>query len=130
MSVTPNSNLTSSLPTDTYKLGLRWLLGVTNLTAPTGEEFIPTLCSGCGKTVDGFGDLLLRCIRLNFSRRQNALQDCLALLLQETGQGEAREVPLPDCPEGDLLPADLPLRIWMHGRDTAVKITIVHGWTA
>ena len=129
MSVTPNSNLASTFPTDTYKLGLRWWLSVPIMIVEDTTAPAP-ICPGCGKTVDTFGDHLLRCIRLNFSRRHNSLQDCLAVLLQETGQGVAREVSLPDCPEGDLRPADLLLRNWFQGRDTAVDITISHGWTA
>ena len=129
MSVTPDTNLATTFPTDSYKLGLRWWLGVPIMELdPT--EGSPTLCPGCGKTVDVFGDHLLRCIRLNFSRRHNALQDCLSVLLQETGQGVGREVPLPDCPEGGLRPADLLLRHWFQGKDTAVDVTISHGWTS
>ena len=66
---------------------------------------------------------MLRRIRLNFSRRHNALQDCLAVLLQEAGQGVAIEVPLPECPEGGLRPADLLLRQWTRGKDTALDVT-------
>ena len=127
MSVTPMPSLNSIIPTDSYRLGLRWWLGVAVVQVSPTE---PELCPGCGKTVDAFGDHLLRCIRLNFSRRHNALQECLAVLLQEAGQGVAREVSLPDCPEGDLRPADLMLRHWSQGKDTAVDITISHAWTA
>ena len=74
---------------------------------PSDGGSIPATCLGRGKSVDGFRDHFLRCIRLNFFRRHNALQDCLAVLRQETGQGVAREVALPGCPEGDLRPADL-----------------------
>ena len=127
MTVTPCTHLSTTFPTDTYRLGLRWWLGVPVLDL---DPHAPTLCPGCGKTVDEYGDHLLRCIRLNFSRRHNALQDCLAVLLQDSGQGVAREVPLPDCPEGDLRPADLLLRNWCQGRDTAVDVTISHAWSA
>ena len=127
MSVTPMPSLNSVIPTDSYRLGLKWWLGMTVVHTDSTE---PTSCPGCGKTVDAFGDHLLRCIRLNFSRRHNALQDCLAVLLQEAGQGVAREVQLPDCPEGNLRPADLLLRHWTQGKDTAVDVTISHAWTA
>ena len=127
MSVTPMPSLASVIPTDSYRLGLRWWLGAAVVEV---SDTTPAICPGCGKPVDQFGDHLLRCIRLNFSRRHNALQECLAVLLQEAGQGVAREVPLPDCPEGDLRPADLLLRHWSQGRDTAVDLTISHAWTA
>ena len=127
MSVTPMPSLNSIFPTDSYRLGLQWWLGMPIMSTDSTESL---QCPGCGKSVDPFGDHLLRCIRLNFSRRHNALQDCLAVLLQEAGQGVAREVPLPDCPEGDLRPADLLLRHWTQGKDTAVDVTISHAWTA
>ena len=127
MSVTPNTSLASAFPTDTYRLGLRWWLGAAVLEVSDQDS---TQCPGCGKSVGPLGDHLLRCIRLNFAKRHNAVQDCLAVLLQETGQGVTREVSLPDCPEGDLRPADLLIRHWSQGRDTAVDITISHAWTS
>ena len=127
MAVTPNTSLASTFPTDTYRLGLRWWLGATVLEV---SDPAATLCPGCGLQVGPLGDHLLRCIRLNFAKRHNAVQDCLAVLLLETGQGVTREVRLPECPEGDLRPADLLIRHWSQGRDTAVDITISHAWTS
>ena len=35
---------------------------------------------------------------------------------------------IPLCPDGQLRPADLLLSSWSRGRDTAVDVTVSHGW--
>jgi len=51
-----------------------------------------------------------------------------ASLLSEAGQPFTKEVTIPDCPDGQLRPADILLPAWDSGKDTAVDITVVHGW--
>ena len=58
------------------------------------------------------------------------MQDALVDLCTTSGQGCAREVPLPDCPDGELRPADLLLASFQAGVPTAVDLTVAHGWQA
>ena len=85
-------------------------------------------CPGCGSTVDLYGDHLLCCRRNNFIHRHTALQEGLAVLLTESGQSFTKEVAIPNCPDGQLRPADLLLAGWDGGQDTALDVTLVHGW--
>ena len=48
-------------------------------------------------------------------------------LAQEAGQGVTKEVPIPSA-GSSLRPADLLITNWSNGRDTAVEITVCHGW--
>ena len=70
------------------------------------------------------------CKRNNFLNRHTAVQEGLACLMQEAGQGFSKEVAVPDCPDGQLRPADLLIPGWENGQDTAVDVTLVHGWQA
>ena len=79
-------------------------------------------------TVDIFGDHLLCCKRNNFLHRHTALQEGLAVLLAESGQSFTKEVTIPQCPDGQLRPADILIPGWDNGRDTALDVTLVHGW--
>jgi hypothetical protein len=78
--------------------------------------------------VDQFGDHLVCCARNNFTHRHAAVQEALAAILTNSGQGFEREVVVPGQPEGDPRPADLLLRTWQDGKPTAVDITVCHGW--
>ena len=127
MAVVPHSALMTSIPSDTYRLGLRWWLGLPLIEV--GDQVTP-VCSGCQGTVDLFGDHLLCCPRINFAVRHNALKDALAGVLREAGQGVGVEVPIPDCQDASLRPADLLLRHLHAGKDTAVDLTVAHGWQA
>ena len=124
MAVTPSHSLRTEIPSDLYRLGLKWWLGLP-LASSTREA---AQCPGCGATVDVFGDHLLCCQRNNFSKRHNAVQACLANILTECGQGFTTEVVVPNCPDAQLRPADLLLRAWDNGTDTALDITVCHGW--
>ena len=47
----------------------------------------------------------------------------------EAGQGHTLEAALPEgCADAALRPADILLKTWSKGMDTAVDITIAHGW--
>ena len=94
------------------------------LFAPSGA----LVCPGCSQAVDVIGDHLVCCRRINFSRRHNAVQETLGGILQEAGQGWAKEVALPDPLDVNLRPADLLIKCWTEGRDTAVDLTVSHGW--
>ena len=124
MAVTPSNSLHTTIPSDLYRLGLKWWLGLPLI----GASEDPVLCPGCGSQVDEHGDHLLCCPRNNYSKRHNALQECLANILTESGQGFATEVQVPNCPDAQLRPADLLLRAWDNGADTAVDLTVCHGW--
>ena len=76
--------------------------------------------------MDSYRDHLLLCPRINYSKRHAAVQEALACILSTAGQGFAREVALPHTP--NLRPADLLLRSYQDGKDTAVDLTISHGW--
>jgi hypothetical protein len=123
MSVPPNNALHFSFPSDSYRLGLKWWLGVSLF-----GETDPAACPGCSAEVDLFGDHLLCCPRNDFQKRHVAVQEVLADLLQAAGQPFTREVVVPSMDASELRPADLLLRAWSAGRDTAVDLTISHGW--
>ena len=127
MAVIPHPALNNSIPSDTYRLGLRWWLGLPLIEVAEGDA---PLCCGCQTPVDAFGDHLLCCPRINFAARHNALEDALAEVLREAGQGVGVEVAIPGTEDSALRPADLLLRNWHAGQDTAVDLTVVHAWQA
>ena len=125
MAVPPNANLYYTLPSDQYKTALRWWLGLPLNTPPDPGGTIR--CPGCQASVDEFGDHLLCCPRNNFITRHMAVQDTLASLLQEGGQGVTKEVRIPHAGNA-LRPADLLVANWMGGKDTAIDVTVCHAW--
>ena len=108
-------------------MALQWWLGLPLLT---GDPSDTVLCPGCSAQVDQFGDHLLCCPRNNYSRRHLAVQDALTSILVEAAQPHHREVAIPNCPDGQLRPADLLLSGWHSGADAAVDLTVSHGWQA
>ena len=76
------------------------------------------ICTGCQQVTDRYGDHLLCCKRNNYSNRHSAVQEALATVLTESGQGHSREVRIPDVPDSQCRPADLLLRAWDNGMDT------------
>ena len=124
MSAPPSAAMRFIIPSDRYRLGLRWWLGVDVLDISEG----PQHCTGCNSLMDATGDHLLCCPRINFGARHLAVQEAIASLLQHTSQPFAREVQIPECPDGQLRPADLLLRCWEGGFDCAVDLTVSHGW--
>ena len=70
------------------------------------------------------------CKRNNFLHRHTAVQEGLAALMQEAGQPFSKEVVIPNCPDGQLRPADLLIPGWDNGNDMALDVTLVHGWQA
>ena len=84
MAVPSNANLHYTMPSDQYKTALRWWLGIPLNTPPETGGGIK--CPGCTAAVD------VCCRRNNFVTRHMAVQDTLALLLQEGSQGVTKEV--------------------------------------
>ena len=121
MAVTPNPALHTTISADVYRLALKWWLGVPIMTLPTDQE---NLCPGCLSSLDVFGDHLVCCPRNNFQRRHAGVQHSVATLLTGAGQGFGLEVPLPGPEDDTLRPADILLRSWLAGKDTAVDITV------
>ena len=119
MAVTPSNQLHTSINSATYRLGLKWWLGIPIVTGSNAT------CPGCSAPVDIWRDHLLLCPRINYAKRHNAVQEALACVLDDSGQGYSREVALP---QAGLRPADLMLRTFQDGKDTAVDLTISHGW--
>jgi hypothetical protein len=126
MTVNPNPALHTIIASEEYSLALKWWLGVPIFPQDEAER----TCPGCGKASDVFGDHLLCCARNNYTKRHQAVQDSLFELCTSSGQGCAREVALPDCPDGELRPADLLLSAFQAGAPTAVDLTVAHGWQA
>ena len=126
MSVPPSAPLHFTFQSDTYRTGLKWWLGVPLVSH--GCE--APVCPGCEAPVDIYGDHLLSCPRNNFSRRHNAVQEALASILTQCGQGFRKEARLPDSKDTDdhSRPGDLLLTAWQDGRDVAVDLTICHAW--
>ena len=104
-------------------MGLKWWLGLPLFDLAEG-----TVCPGCTAAVGEHGDHLVCCVRNNYSRRHNAVQEALGGLLQEAGQGWGKEVPLPDPLDAAIRPADMLIKCWTEGKDTAVDLTLSHGW--
>jgi hypothetical protein len=124
MAVMPNQSLRTSIPSEDFILGLKWWLGIPVIN----NDASAYRCPGCTKEVDVFGDHLLCCARNNFALRHNAVQEAIANILTLSGQPFAKEVQLPDAPDGELRPADILLSAWQEGLPTAVDLTICHGW--
>jgi hypothetical protein len=87
MIVPPSEPLQTVFSPDTYRLALRWWLGVPLIEATEAV----TLCPGCQAEVDRFGDHLLCCLRNSYSTRHSAVQECLVNYLVEAGQGAEKE---------------------------------------
>ena len=126
MTVNPNAALHTIISSEEYSLALKWWLGVPIFP----QEETERTCPGCGKPSDVYGDHLLCCARNNYTRRHQAVQDALVELCTTSGQGCIREAALPDCPDGELRPADLLLSAFQAGAPTAVDVTVAHGWQA
>ena len=105
---------------------MRWHLGLP--ITPEEDNF---LCSGCRRTVDPFGDHLVSCTRNNFWPRHNAVQETLLSLATQAGVPHVREAPLEKAKrrnrlQQQLRPADVLLRHWAGGKDSAVDCTVSH----
>ena len=124
MSVTPSAPLRTVIPSEDYTLPLEGWLGLPLFHGPEEER----TCPGCGRPCDLFGHHLLYCARNNFWRRHNAVQEAIANVLQASGQGFTTEVKIPDCPDGELRPADILLSSFQDGCPTALDLTVAHGW--
>ena len=126
MQVVPEDETTNYIKAEDYRLGLRWSLGLPLLS----QEQEGAKCPACGTKVDVFGDHLLCCRRNNFYGRHFAVQESFASMAQAGDQPFRREVMLNKAnnhPDGPALrPADMLLRSWQGGKDTAVDFTISH----
>ena len=92
-------------------------------------HFCLALAASSPKTT--FGDHLVCCPRINFSRRHNAVQEVLADMVRMSGVSCEREAPLPEAAEaGSIRPADLLLGSGASGKPLAIDLTVAHGWTA
>ena len=126
MTIKPSPALRTLIPREDYLIGMRWHLGLPII--PEDENF---LCSGCQRPVDVYGDHLVSCPRNNFWRRHNAVQETLLSLASQAGVPHLREAPLErERRRGRLLPnvrpADILLRHWAGGKDSAVDCTVSH----
>lgn len=127
ISVQPSAALRTLIPTDQFRLGLKWHLGLP-LYDPCGS---PLLCPACRDPVDAFGDHLMCCRHNNYTRRHNAMLDALCVILGDAGVPHRREEPLPrDAqPTRVLRPADAFVPGGGDaGKDLAVDVTVVHSW--
>ena len=121
MSIPPSHTLQSVILPDTYRLALRWWLGVPLLN--TDE---PRSCHGCGHSVDIFGTI---CSTVRAIISLVVTQQCRNAfsILLACGHGVDKEQAVPSAGQ-NLRPADLLLRHWEGGRHLAVDITVSHGW--
>ena len=125
MAATPAHHSRTKIPSDQYRLGLRWWLGKPLISLGGSADELK--CPGCQESLDPFGDHLLCCKRNNFQKRHMAVQLALAEILDESGQSYSLEEQIPGA-ETSLRPADVLLKGWFAGKDTALDITICHGW--
>jgi hypothetical protein len=126
MTVAPSPALRTTIPREDYLTGMRWHLGL-----PISPEEDTFQCSGCQRQVDALGDHLVSCPRNNFWRRHNAVQETLLSLASQAGVPHVREAPLERSKRRGRLqthmrPADVLLRHWAGGHDTAVDCTVSH----
>ena len=126
MAATPSRHSQTKITSDHYRLGLRWWLGKKLVNFRHKEE--PTLCPGCDKEVDEYGDHLVCCSKNNFDERHRNTQLAIAKILDDSNQGYSLEEKVPARGFGDIRPADILLKGWLSGKDTAVDLTIRHGW--
>ena len=131
MCVPPSRPLHTFIPSDEYRLAMKWWLGIALIEDRQGLR-----CPGCQRVVDRYGDHLLCCLRNNHSQKHAAVQEAIVSCLVECGQAVRKEEPLPAeaQPIGDdgkpkhLRAADIFLPAWDAGRDVAIDLTISHGW--
>ena len=126
MVIRPSPALRTVIQREDYPTGMRWHLGLPII--PENESFS---CSGCQKRVDVFGDHPVSCPRNNFWRRHNAVQEHLLSLASQAGVPHVREAPLEKARrrgrlQPNLRPADVLLRRWAGGKDSAVDCTVSH----
>ena len=131
MCVPPSKPLHTVIPSDEYRLAMKWWLGI-----PLIEDKRGLRCPGCHQIVDRYGDHLLCCLRNNHSRKHAAVQEAVVSCLVECGQAVRKEEHLPDEAQPldangkkkHLRAADIFLPAWDAGRDVAIDLTISHGW--
>ena len=75
----------------------------------------------CNEALDSYGDHLLVCRMKGITARHNAIRDECARVLAEAKIPHDKEVAI----QGAARPADILLKGWDRGRDTAVDFTIV-----
>jgi hypothetical protein len=121
--VLPSAALQTVIPTDEYRLGLKFWLGL-----PLVDPAAPApSCPLCRVVVDAHGDHLLCCKHNNYALRHNAVQDAFCALLSEAGVPFQKEVAIPGQAVGGLRPADA---LAQFAKPLAVDVTIGHGWQA
>jgi hypothetical protein len=124
MSVRPSASAKTTIPTDTYRLGLRFWLGMPVVEASS----MPLSCPSCRADVDEHGDHMMCCRHNNFTRRHAAVQEGLAVLLREARQPFDKEVGFPGEGAGGQRAADIFIPCHEGGRDVAIDVTVEHGW--
>ena len=126
MQVVPDDECRTRICAEDYRLGVRWTLGLPILS----QDHEGARCPACHEQVDVYGDHLLCCRRNNFYGRHFAVQEAFISMAQAGDQPFRREAALTrsnEHPAGEALrPADLLLRAWQGGQDTAVDFTISH----
>ena len=123
MALYPSPTLSSIFPSDSYRTGMKWWLGLPILSKP--EE---SRCPGCSSPIDAYGDHLICCPRNNFTARHSAVLEAVSQILTEAGQSHTKEVALPGATSQELRPADILIPNWTAGKPTALDVTICHGW--
>ena len=126
MQVIPSDEGSNRIPRDEYRIALRWTLDLPML----GQAQDGATCPACHSQVDIYGDHLMCCRKNNFYGRHFAVQEAFITMAQAADQPYEREVALPahnSIPHGPALrPADLLLKAWQGGVDTAIDFTISH----
>ena len=84
MAVVPHDALHTTISSDTYRLGLKWWLGLPLIQPTPGKPFV---CPGCATPLDTFGDHLVCCRRTNFARRHCGVQGVAKFRRTQSSQG-------------------------------------------
>ena len=91
--------------------------------APSGDRHVGSPLGSVRVPVDVFGDHAVSCAKVGFGPRHRGVQDFLCRMLGQARLPYEREAHV----TGDARrPADILLRGWEAGRDTAVDLTVVH----
>jgi hypothetical protein len=120
MAAPPSPSLGLTFDSSTYRVLLRWHLGIPLVPASLEGAACPL---GCGTTVDTFGDHMVCCRKNKAWERHLGIQSYLSRCLQSSAIPHRRE----QSAAGDLKrDADILIPSWEAGRGLAIDVGIAH----
>ena len=116
LSVLPSAARRTRVPSEHWRLLLRWTLGMPIVR----EDTVGAPCARCEQPVDVWGDHSVSCIKNDIQRRHMTLQAALAKLIQDAGMTCALERGTGDGTR----PADIFIPRWDADGPAAIDITV------